>query len=557
MSEIITAINAKPETIFTFLTNQYVIPDYQRPYSWDAEIQCSKLWEDIIDFFENQNNADDIPYFLGNVVVFNFEKKRYVVDGQQRLITLNLLIKAILQNNGTYSILENCLYQISPITGKVIDPLKIRIEHDVLGGSEKIKLEEVLLNNFEDENSKYYKNFNFFNEKFIEHTRNFNSTQKEKLITDIIYNIVILPIECTNLESALTIFETINNRGMDLSDADIFKSKLYKFAGRQKDEFIDQWNEISNNLEKEKTTDLKRIFTHYMHIIRGDEKIIETIKGLRKFYDEDKSRRLSNWQDVLNSIKKLIGAWEYITISNENGGASNRILNWVTILRHYPNSYWEYPIMTFLHKYSKINDNDDFIFDIEKEEDFLDLLKITTKYCYFKWLKYRNITSVKDTIFKVVRDISHSGSYKKTYYDDIKEGSIKDDLDKENLGKGQKGICLLNAVLRETREVKIPEDFHVEHILPKKWERYNYPDWTDGTYKSNHERLGNLIILEAGKNIKVGNKPFADKKIEYQKSILTETRELANKYSNWSHRDCKQRHYEILEYLAGWFLRKD
>jgi uncharacterized protein with ParB-like and HNH nuclease domain len=52
MSEIITAINAKPETIYSFLTNQYVIPDYQRPYSWDAEEQCSKLWEDIIDFFE-------------------------------------------------------------------------------------------------------------------------------------------------------------------------------------------------------------------------------------------------------------------------------------------------------------------------------------------------------------------------------------------------------------------------------------------------------------------------------------------------------------------------
>ena len=116
---------------------------------------------------------------------------------------------------------------------------------------------------------------------------------------------MILPIECTNFENALTIFETINNRGMDLSDADIFKSKLYKNAGEQKDEFINQWNEISSNLEKDKVIDFKRIFTQLMHVIRGEEDRIENIVGLRKFYDYEKSRRLSKWQDILNSMKKL------------------------------------------------------------------------------------------------------------------------------------------------------------------------------------------------------------------------------------------------------------
>jgi uncharacterized protein with ParB-like and HNH nuclease domain len=555
LSEIITAINAKPETIYTFLTNQYVIPDYQRPYSWDDEEQCSKLWEDIIDFFEKQ---DDSPYFLGNVVVYSENKKRHVVDGQQRLITLNLLIKALLNNNRSFSILENCLYQQDSRTGLVItEPSrKIRIEHNVLGESEKDKLENVLIKNYEDENSKYFKNYNFFDNKFRDYTKSFSSQQTNELIEAIIYHIVILPIECTNLESALTIFETINNRGMDLSDADIFKSKLYKNAGIQKEEFVNQWNEISNNLEKEKTIDLKRIFTQYMHVIRGKEKIIENIVGLRKFYDHEKSRRLSNWQDVLISMKKLIGGWDYITNSKDNGGASNEVLNWVIILRHYPNSYWEYPIMTFLHNNSKINDEEEFVFDNKKEEELLNLLKVTTKYCYFKWLKYRTIGSVKDTIFKVVKDISYSGNYKKTYYDDIKDENIEYDLNKD-LGKGQKGICLLNAILCETRSIKIPEGFHVEHILPKKWERYNYLDWNDDTYKKYHEKLGNLLILEGGKNIKVGNKPFADKKLEYQKSVLTETREVANKYINWSCNDFEKRNAEIVDRLEKWFLKKE
>jgi len=557
MGEIITAINAKPETIQQFLTNSYVIPDYQRPYSWDGE-QCAKLWEDITDFFDNPSD-EDLPYFLGNVVVYNENKKRIVVDGQQRLITLNLLVRALFEKNGTYRILEKCLYHQDPLTEKIKQPYQIRIEHNVLGDSESSKLEDILLNTFQNEESQYFKNYSFFSKKFEEHTKNYDSTRKEDLISAILYKIVILPIECTNFENALTIFETINNRGMDLSDADIFKSKLYKNAGSQKDEFINQWNEISNSLERDKVIDFKRIFTHFMHVIRGKEEKTDNIVGLRKFYDYEKSRRLSNWQDVLTSMKKLIGAWDYITNPYENGGASNEILNWVIILRHYPNSYWEYPIMTFLHNNSKINDNDEFVFDNTKEKELLELLKITTKYCYFKWLKYRNTVSVKDTIFKVVKDISHSGDYKKTYYDDIREEnqSIKSDLNKDNLGKGQKGICLLNTVLCETRGIKIPEGFHIEHILPKKWERYNYPDWNDGTYKNNHERLGNLVVLEGEKNIKVGNKPFADKKIEYQKSILTETRELPNKYRNWSHSDFNQRNDEILNRLVRWFLEKN
>jgi len=186
MGEIITAINAKPETIQQFLTNSYVIPDYQRPYSWDEE-QCSKLWEDISEFF-NDINEEDAPYFLGNVVVYNDnKKKRIVVDGQQRLITLNLLVKALLDNNGTYSILEKCLYHHNPLTEEIEQPKKIRIEHNVLGDSENTKLEDILLTNFEDENSRYYKNYLFFYEKFKEDTRNFDSKRKGELITAILY----------------------------------------------------------------------------------------------------------------------------------------------------------------------------------------------------------------------------------------------------------------------------------------------------------------------------------------------------------------------------------
>ena len=71
---------------------QYIIPDYQRPYSWGQE-QCSKLYDDINEAF----NAD-IDYFIGNIILAVGEKskdKPRVVDGQQRLISIWLIFKVL------------------------------------------------------------------------------------------------------------------------------------------------------------------------------------------------------------------------------------------------------------------------------------------------------------------------------------------------------------------------------------------------------------------------------------------------------------------------------
>jgi len=71
----------------------FVIPEYQRGYSWDIN-QCDKLWQDIEDFI--QNDASD-PYFFGTIIVDCSEDNQYsLIDGQQRTTTFLLLLKACL-----------------------------------------------------------------------------------------------------------------------------------------------------------------------------------------------------------------------------------------------------------------------------------------------------------------------------------------------------------------------------------------------------------------------------------------------------------------------------
>jgi len=554
MAEVITAINAKPETIRTFLGNyEYVIPDYQRPYSWGKD-ECIRLWEDITNYFEEVKiNNTESPYFLGNVVIYNESKKRYVIDGQQRLITLNLLIRALFTKCASYTVLERILYKSNPLTGEVVIPYEIKVEHFVLGDNENVKLKNAILNNGIESN--YKDNYNLFFEQIelFFNNKKFNTTQIEEFVLTLIDYIIILPIECTDFESALTIFETINNRGMDLSDSDIFKSKLYKNSGNRKDEFVIKWNELVENANKFKL-ELKDVFSHYMHVLRGKEKIVDSIVGLRKFYDQNSSYRLKDWENVMVSLDKLTWGWFYLT--DENSKAPIEVLNWCRVLKMYPNSYWEFPVMTFMHENISKN-NGEFIFS--KEPELIKLLKETTKYCYWKWLKYRGVNAIKDTIFKVVREVANNGDYKKIYDDDIlddlKSGdktsfqkSLKNILSND-LGKGLKGVCLLSAVLNTQQERLIPEDYQLEHILPQKWDYYKYSGWNSSLYNQYYNTLGNLVPLEKKLNIKGSHRFFAEKKIYYNQSVIKDVRDLGT-YNDWTPQEYKDRHNQITSRLS-------
>ena len=78
------AITANPETIREVFSKRYIIPDFQRPYSWDNET-CEKLWDDITGFYGTGTTIDD-KYFLGNIVINPSIRKAdaawEVVDGQ-------------------------------------------------------------------------------------------------------------------------------------------------------------------------------------------------------------------------------------------------------------------------------------------------------------------------------------------------------------------------------------------------------------------------------------------------------------------------------------------
>ena len=347
-------ITAKPEDIRTIFSREYQIPMFQREYSWEQE-QCETLWDDLIDF-HNENDKKD-KYFLGNIVVHPIDEneKFSVIDGQQRLTTLLLLIRALFDNAGTVKALEECLKTKDKLSSELTN--NIRLNSDVIENDKK-NLEQIILQGHcDDKNSRLYINYDMFKNKISDWKQGKTSDELNKLILTFLDNVVLLPILCETEDDALNIFETINNRGLSLSDADIFKSKLYAgIDSSKRGEFIDEWNDLD---------DQEDLFRILMYICRAQENDISREKGLRSYFSS-KTGRLQNTGNVMASLKKINAI-----IDTKTGIYNDSLWN---ILESYPNQYWRYPLYVFLHKYLIWKDDSELFLPEEYYEEYKKLV---------------------------------------------------------------------------------------------------------------------------------------------------------------------------------------
>ena len=529
-------ITAKPEDIRTIFSREYQIPMFQREYSWEQE-QCETLWDDLIDFHNEKDKKD--KYFLGNIVVHPIDEseKFSVIDGQQRLTTLLLLIRALFDNAGTVKALEECLKIKDKLSSELTD--NIRLNSDVIEGDKK-NLEKIILEGrCDDENSRLNINYDMFKKKISDWKQGKTSDELNKLILTFLDNVVLLPILCETEDDALNIFETINNRGLSLSDADIFKSKLYAgIESSKRSEFIDEWNDLN---------DQEDLFRILMYICRAQENDISKEKGLRSYFSS-KTGRLQNTGDVMASLKKINAI-----IDTKTGIYNDSLWN---ILENYPNQYWRYPLYVFLHKYLIWKEDCELYLPEEHYEEYKKLVMLTTAYYFVKGVVYNSVNTVKDTTFKVCAKIENNDNYLSEYIDNM-GNDLKifyDKLESADLGRCKRGIILLSGFLNKSQSV---EDFYdlilnsnieIEHILPRKWSDNN--DWDEQEAKEVMETLGNLAPFEKKLNISASNEFFKKKKKAYKESKFADIQDLL-KLDKWDYDEVKIREKNIIRRIKS------
>ncbi len=503
----------------------FLIPDYQRPYAW-GENECQTLWDDIFAFAIPDEGKTDFDsnseYFLGPIVTFTNEKnKQEVIDGQQRLTTLMLLLRAFYSKFGhmqdkqsvsTKQNIEKCLWKTDEFEEPDMDQLKI--DSEVATDNDKEEFLNILKTGAvtKGNRSRYAQNYQFFQKQIDEFLSKYPS-YFANLPNRIMKNCILLPIEAESRDTALRIFSTLNDRGKPLSDADIFKAQFYKYYSNkgQKKEFIQKWKELEEITERvfhpQNGTPMDELFTRYMYFARAKKGITtSTTEALRKFYEKDAYSLLKN-DTTFNDLITLAHFWEDISNQDKDRFSEN-ILRKLFVLNFAPNGMWTY----FLSVYFMQNKDENGMLDDAKLNEFL------SKSIGFIWtyaVTNPGVNALRSPIYKEMVNIVNNeevtfDGYK---FEEERVRSFFDNYSFTNQRPITKAMLTWWAFVDEKQPLLSLETvFEIEHIYAK-----NRQDNEKSlTNTSNLESLGNKALLEKRINIRASDYRFVDKIKYYQ-----------------------------------------
>lgn len=537
---------------------KFIIPDFQRPYKWNNE-KCETLWNDIENFTTTEAKTGS-DYFLGTIVSYlNEHKNLEIIDGQQRITSFFLMLRAFYRKLedmiededvvGLKNQLAPCIWDINPISQKVTDKSKIHIESLVATEEDNDVFHKILETGRCDElaTDNYSVNYKLF-KKWCDLYAEQNPLRWKELCITILQKCIILPIECDTPETALTIFSTLNDRGLPLADSDIFKAQLYRSYPSEdlRKEFTSTWKDLTQ-ICKHAYISIDDVFRYYSHVLRAINGDKSKEVALRKFYAEDKYKRLKQ-ENLMENIMTLANFWLSINANedpDEDAGYTLSIdaRKYLHCLMCYPNEFWKYAISVFFLK----NKGNEFF-----DKDFCLFLKKLIAFLFAKFIDTPSVNAIKDDIYAACISIQTQNKLHVKF--EINEELISQQMEGHSSSRISRALLLLDAYMCREQTNLIPVTFETEHIFPKKWQDTNYNNWSFNDAQLYLDRFGNKIVLEKKLNILAGNGYFGMKMQKYAGSKIARVVELSNyPKSDWVKEDIEEREATFKSRLINFF----
>lgn len=548
-----TTINVDKRSVKQLLetgkNKKFVIPEYQRPYAWSDE-QIQVLFDDLSEYTHNTNDDDESTYFLGTIVSYENENhEQEIIDGQQRITTLFLLLRAIytkLEKSGSEadflkSQIVPTIWKQNPTTGEV-DFDKILITSRVMGDEGNQEFANILITGQSDEksNSNYAKNYRLL-QKLVDEYAAEQPLAFYSFISNILNRAILLPITADTQDTALTIFSTLNDRGLALSDADIFKAKIYNHLDQiGKKNFIERWQQLDEEASNAGES-IQKLFYYYMFYLRAKENDRKTTTpGIRKYYAKNNFERLYS-DDIMENLNTILNLWIVINnrnaVDNEKWSENQEIKQILDALTSYPNEFWKYPVVIY---YLHYHQNDTF------EDEFLLFVKRLLAVLSARYIVTPTINAVKTGILNLNAEIIKSPQ-PKFDFSKVDEKELSDKIKNAHRNTVR---MILKIIAYQHQADLLPEKWEIEHILPQKWQSSYFSTSTDSEVKELVEHIGNKIPFEKKLNIIASNGYFAKKKESYNKSKVEILLELSKNHNDWGLDEIRERDIRISDELV-------
>jgi uncharacterized protein with ParB-like and HNH nuclease domain len=553
-----------------FKDQEYLIPAYQRDYSWDTE-QWDQLWGDLSDFDKNASEE----HFLGPLIVTPSDEGSdtyEVIDGQQRLTTLQIIIAIIrdawIQKGDKNSTIEGVSVPNQKMTADLIFSLTPAVRHNFIPnkhlrlifkdfiqtahgqpGKKHFENKETLLGyQYNDRASEVVRAYKYFSTRI----NAFSDDDLRKFEKYLLHKVRLLKVVAGGSSNAFLLFETLNYRGLELTQTDLVKSYLFSriLVDDPQDQLVNEWDRVVDNIGN-KSPDL--FLRHYLLLY--NKKVLK-----RDIYGEIKDGYKSR-EDAIQFVRDLSrfsNLYSYLVREKEFDGPNSRILNVLfddlSLLNvDTQNIYLLAILFQFYSEKTKV--------DVDKIENAARLSETLS----FRWITCGRNAQDLETIYQEAAGKIMDTITPEDNFEDAQKlilDSLPSDLEFE--------AALQNAIIKSNRRGqyilrKIDEwqngdassyvlmdasKLHLEHIAPQRPSQDS--DWKtamkgDLNYRDVIYRIGNMMLLRDRVNRDVSNLQFQKKLAKYEaqkkktKMPLPQLSEEVLTYEKWNQEIVQER----------------
>lgn len=549
-------------------TAEFEVPLFQREYSWEAA-QITQLIEDVVD----NSTGEALPYFLGSIVLArkyegdNDSDRTLILDGQQRLTTLSLLIAALghkLVKNGdqiaAMRMAERALfsYEDDAEASDARLPTKVRLQP----GDNRIAYEALL-----EDPSRYRENvyssttvgkglaeiFRALEERVDPNLpQSVQAEAYKAMLRKLLRQVEIVKITAPTEGDAFRLFETLNDRGLALSAADLIKNKLFQQAApklRELDDCKDAWTNVISATRDDDIVDFLRYYWIATQEFVRKQQLYNRYKRYISTLSPEQAGSLalnlyfaaSDYEQVINpragtkyNVPEVVDALERLNIYRARTCRPVLLACSDNVLK-----YRESDLATIVQVCESITVR--YLVVGDRNPNLLE--RVYSEMC--KRLRNRDLPLRElfsaEPLSKYMAEIPSDKEFKNTLRD-IEIGNITPQW-RQLLSR-----LYYEAGTRETR----PEgshQVHVDHIFPRSPTPavFRESGITDKEEASRLiGRIGNLTLLSSKKNITASNSAFSQKRAHYLSSDFLLTRRLAE-YDRWGHSEIEARSSEIAD----------
>ena len=491
---------------------QFVIPIYQRTYSWQLA-QCDQLLKDIIRISKDDNLQG---HFLGSIVYFQEDihtisdvPKLLVIDGQQRLTTVSLLILALahfLKNNPVeLDTNANKLFNYYLLNSDEDNDLRYKLM--LTRGDKQSYIN--LLNEIpqEDTMNRVTENYKFFASRINE--------ENVKVIYNGVLRLFIVDVALEkDKDNPQLIFESMNSTGLDLSQADLIRN--YVLMGQEIDLqtklYENYWFPMEQTFGNEYSTRFDGFMRDYLSVKTGKiPRIGEVYEEFKLYINSDRSSESieENVKDTFN----FANHYSKIVLRKEKDKDLQEMFSNILKLK----VDVAYPFILPVYN--------DYVHGLVSKDDFISILKLVESYVFRRAICGIPTNSLNKTfgnLYKSVNTENYLESVQASFQllDSYKRFPDDTEFEKEIISKDVYNFRSRNYLLSKLENFKRKEfvnvdEYTIEHIFPQnqnlseEWQNMLGEEWQDIQKKYLHT-LGNLTLT--GYNSEMSDHPFARKK---------------------------------------------